>query len=257
MTTTDDALSRTSPAGARSPLPDGLAGARVLVIGGGSGWGAAAVRQLADLGATVTVVGRSGVVPDGVAGSSAVRALSADFRDEAALRRVAETVGEVDHVLVTAATVLGGPVTATPYAAVGDTVAGWLQGSYQVAHVFGSRITRAGSLTFTSGISTLRPRPGSAAAAAAGAGIEALGRVLAVELAPVRVNTVRPGGIDSALFRRLAGDIDDATVAAIGATLPAGRLARPEEVAAAAVFLMANPYLSGQVLGVDAAAALV
>lgn len=247
---------RTPPAPTHPPLPTSLAGSHVLIIGGGTGWGAATAGLLAGVGAAVTVASRSGKRPEGLPDGADIGVRRVDFLDEDALRALVDGLPRIDHVLVTAATILGGPVAATPYEQVADTIVGWLKGSYQVAHVAGPRITPGGSLTFTSGISVVRPQPNTAAPAAAGGGIEALGRVLALELAPVRVNTIRPGATDTALFRRLAGGADDATVAAIGSTLPLGRIARPAEVAAAALFLMSNPYVTGTVLGVDGAASL-
>ncbi len=237
-----------------SPRPSSLSGAEVLIIGGGTGWGAAAAGLLAGVGAAITVASRSGRVPAGLTDS--VQARSVDFLDEASLRALSESLPRIDHVLVTAATILGGPIASTPYEQVSETIMGWLKGSYQVAHIIGPRITAGGSLTFTSGISSWRPRIGAGAPAAAGGGIEALARVLALELAPIRVNTIRPGGIDTPLFRRLVGGADDTTVAAIGSTLPLGRVAQADEVAAAALFLMSNTYVTGTVLGVDGAASL-
>jgi NAD(P)-dependent dehydrogenase (short-subunit alcohol dehydrogenase family) len=80
--------------------------------------------------------------------------------------------------------------------------------------------------------------------------------VLAVELAPagVRVNTVRSGPTDTDMFRGLLGGADDAAVGAVGAPFPLGRIARAEEVAAAALFLMANQYVTGTVITVDGGA---
>jgi NAD(P)-dependent dehydrogenase (short-subunit alcohol dehydrogenase family) len=242
----------------RVPSPEALAGARVLVIGGGSGTGAAAARMLAGVGARVLVATRSGTLPAGVvagSGDGQVRAVAVDMLDEAALRAA---VGgeELDHVVVTAAEVAAGPVLDTPYDQVETTISGWLRGSYTTARVTAPLLPPGGSITFFSGYSAARPLPGWGAGAAGGAGIEALARVLSVELAPrgVRVNTVRPGATDTGLLRGLLGGADDAAIAGMGATLPLGRVGRPEEVASAALFLMANPYVTGTVVTVDGGA---
>jgi NAD(P)-dependent dehydrogenase (short-subunit alcohol dehydrogenase family) len=247
----------TGPAtGHAVPLPQSLRGAHVVVLGGSAGIGAAAVRLLADVGASVTAASRSGARPDGVRDDADVRTEAVDVVDEAGLQSLAERLGRVDHVLVTAAQIRGGLVAQTSYDDVAGTIAGWVRGAYNVGRVFGPRIGAGGSVTFVSGVSVVRPQPGLAAPAAAAGGIEALARVLAVELAPVRVNTLRFASTDTGLLRRLLGGADDATVAGMGAVLPLGRVARPEEAAAAALFVMANPYVSGTVVTVDGAASL-
>jgi len=83
--------------------------------------------------------------------------------------------------------------------------------------------------------------------------VETLTRALAVELAParVRVNTVRFGRIDTPLLRSTAGLDADAAIAAAGSSAPLGRFGTAEEAAASALFLMANNYMTGQVVTVD------
>lgn len=100
----------------------------------------------------------------------------------------------------------------------------------------------------------MRPAAGLSAASASAAGVEGIARALAVELAPVRVNVVRPGATDTPKLRGFLPEPTDEQVAAYGATLPLGRVARAEEVAAAALFLMANPYARQAWLAVAAVA---
>jgi NAD(P)-dependent dehydrogenase (short-subunit alcohol dehydrogenase family) len=87
---------------------------------------------------------------------------------------------------------------------------------------------------------------------AAGA-VETLTRALAVELAPARqrVNAVRYGRIDTPLLRSLPELGSDEAVAAAGTSVPLGRFGTAEEAAAGALFLMANPYVTGQVITID------
>lgn len=234
-----------------------LAGSTVLVVGGSSGIGAAACRELASAGAEVLAVSRSGRVPEGLSDTQRERvtAIAADMQDGEVLQ-AALADRKPDHVVVTAAEILGGPVVATPYEKVEGTIAGWLRGAYEVARVTGPLLPPHGSLTFFSGYASARPVPGAGAAAAAGAGIEALARTLAVELAPVRVNTVRAGSTDTPLLRQLLGGADDTALAAVGATLPVRRIATPAETAAVAIFLMTHPYVTGSVLTADGGASI-
>lgn len=258
QTTTSDTAVTTSTE-AVLPLPESLAGTHVLVVGGGTGTGAAAARMLLGLGASVLVATRSGRLPDGVdtaAADGRIRAVAVDMRDEGALS-AALGHEKLDHVVVTAADVIAGPVLALTYDQVSATMADWVKGSYQVARVVAPTLSPGGSITFFSGYAGARGLPGWGAGAAAGAGVEALVRVLALELAPLRVNTVRPGATDTAMFRALLGGADDAAVAGFGSTLLVGRIARPEEVAAAALFFMSNPAVTGTVVTVDGGASLI
>ena len=131
-------------------------------------------------------------------------------------------------------------------------------GAYAVARVAGPRLPAGGSITYTSGTLRVRPVVGMAMAAAGAGALEVLTRALAVELAPlrVRVNAIRPGATDTPLMRRFhgTGPDDPATndvVAEFGDTLPLGRVGTAEEAAAAALFLMANTYVTGTVVTVD------
>ncbi|MGW4591248.1 SDR family oxidoreductase [Amycolatopsis thermoflava] len=98
--------------------------------------------------------------------------------------------------------------------------------------------------------------PGTAALAAVNAGIEAMVPVLAVELAPVRVNAVSPGVIDTPWWDFLDADTKAATFEAMAAGLPARRVGTPDDIAAAIAFLTDNTYTTGVVLRVDGGARL-
>ncbi|WP_088800845.1 MULTISPECIES: SDR family oxidoreductase [unclassified Streptomyces] len=102
-------------------------------------------------------------------------------------------------------------------------------------------------MTLSSGVLLARPVPGLSVTLAAGGAVEALTRVLAVELAPARqrVNAVRYGAIDTALMRSLPGMETDEAISAAGASVPLGRFGTAEEAAAAALFLMSTPYVTG------------
>ncbi len=93
--------------------------------------------------------------------------------------------------------------------------------------------------------------------AAASAAMEALARGLALELAPVRVNTLSPGTTDTPLLARTLGAHRDAYVAALTEKLPQRRLGTAEEAGAAVVFLMGNGFMNGETLHVDGGARLV
>jgi NAD(P)-dependent dehydrogenase (short-subunit alcohol dehydrogenase family) len=87
--------------------------------------------------------------------------------------------------------------------------------------------------------------------------MEALARGLALELAPIRVNTLSPGPIDTPIFSKALGDGRDAFVAALEQSLPLHRLGTATEAGAATVFLMTNGFMNGATLNIDGGARLV
>ncbi|MEU6429865.1 SDR family oxidoreductase [Microbispora sp. NPDC046973] len=169
-------------------------------------------------------------------------------------------VGGTDHVLVTAGGIGGsGPVTGLTADEIRTTVGSRLQAAFSAARVAADRLPAGGSLTLTSGSLAVRPIPGMAALVSAVGAVETLTKALAVELASarLRVNTVRFGRVDTPLMRSMPGLDSDEAVAAAGSAAPLGRFATAEEAAAAALFLMANNYITGQVVTIDGGESLI
>ncbi|WP_432864661.1 SDR family NAD(P)-dependent oxidoreductase [Microbispora rosea] len=259
-------MSTATPIPVRSPLPGTLSGTTAVLIGGSSGIGLAAAVLLRSVGARVVLVGRD---PDrlkaavarvreaGPAGDpdDAVLGVPGDAGDERILTEAFDRAGHVDHVYVTAGGISGaGPLTGLSADDIRTTLgSGPLQTVFAVARAAAPRLPAGGSLTFSSGILVVRPYPGMTVPLSAAGAVETLTRALAVELAParVRVNTVRYGRIDTPLLRSLPGLDSDDAVAAAGTSTPLGRFGTAEEAAATAVFLMANNYVTGQVITVD------
>jgi NAD(P)-dependent dehydrogenase (short-subunit alcohol dehydrogenase family) len=258
-------MSTAPPVPVRSPLPSALSGTTALLIGGSSGIGLAAGTLLRSVGARVVLVGRD---PDRLkAATSRVRAagrdedaddavlsVSGDSGDERTIAEAFDRAGHVDHVFITAGGLSGaGPLAGLSADDVRTAVGAHLGGTFAVARTAADRLPAGGSLTFSSGILVLRPIPGMAVPLSVGGAVETLTRAFAVELAParLRVNAVRYGRIDTPLLRSLPGLDSDDAVAAAGSTAPLGRVGTAEEAAATALFLMANNYVTGQVVTVD------
>ncbi|QFZ18173.1 SDR family oxidoreductase [Saccharothrix syringae] len=232
----------------------------VLVIGGGSGMGLALARLLLDRGDRVTIAGRSA---DRLARAAAVlgapgllRTRQLDITREEQVRDLADT-GPLDHVVVTAADATGayaplGEFDLERARAVVDTK---LLGPWLVAkHV---RPNPGGSITFTSGVAAYRPGPGASVIASANGALESLARALALELAPVRVNVVSPGWVDTPVWDVLAGEAKHERLAAMAGRLPVGRVGRAEDVAGAFDAVLRNGFLTGEVIHVDGGHRLV
>jgi NAD(P)-dependent dehydrogenase (short-subunit alcohol dehydrogenase family) len=114
-----------------------------------------------------------------------------------------------------------------------------------------AKMSRGGSITLSSGVVVERPSPGQGIGAASTAAVEAFTRAMALELAPIRVNTVRPGGVDTPLTQRLFGARRAEVIAEQASRLPVGRFGQPEDLADAIVFLMGNTYTTGVTLTID------
>jgi NAD(P)-dependent dehydrogenase (short-subunit alcohol dehydrogenase family) len=122
-------------------------------------------------------------------------------------------------------------------------------GAYRVARA--AKVKGGGSITFISGFLSNRPSPTAVLQGAINGALEALARGLALELAPIRVNTVSPGLTDTPLYDRMSEADRTAMFERTAARLPARRVGQPEDVAQAVVFLASNPFATGSTVTVD------
>lgn len=229
-----------------------LENAHVVVIGGSSGIGEGVARACVTVGARVTLVGRSAdrlaAARDRLPDPVRVETVRADVTQEEDVARLFAQ-GPVDHVVLTAVDAGYAPVRQLDVRVARRTVDSKLLGALLVAKHADFR--RGGSLTLTGGIAETRAAPGGSVVAAVNGAISALGRALAVELAPVRVNVVSPGWIDTPIWEQLAGDDKASLFERHARRLPVGRMGDPDDVAQAALFLMTNGFVTAEVLHVD------
>ena len=177
----------------------------------------------------------------------------ADVRDEAAIQALFERIGAFDHFVFTAGETLKlGLIADMPLddARAFFDVRYW--GAYTAAKHAARLIRPGGSITFSSGIASQRPpQAGWTLGASICAAMEGLTRALAIELKPLRVNIVSPGFVRTPLWSDIPEADREAMYAAAGEKLPVGRVGLPEDLAAAYLFLMQQPFATGQTMVVD------
>ncbi|RJX40213.1 SDR family oxidoreductase [Paenibacillus pinisoli] len=230
-----------------------LAGKRVVIIGGSSGIGLAAAKAACEQGASVHIAARSRNklldAIQAIGGDVTAHEVNAAYEDE--MKALFDSMDLVDHVFVTASEVATGAVLESDSEQLRSSLDSRFWGCYFAAKYASPKMHRGGSITFMSGTSSVRPSIGSAVAAASGAAVESLARTLALELAPIRVNTISAGAIDTPLLDNIFGEKKAAVLAHLTEQLPVKRMGQPEDIADAALFLMNNSYTTGTVLTVD------
>jgi NAD(P)-dependent dehydrogenase (short-subunit alcohol dehydrogenase family) len=242
-----------------SPRGPELAGQTVVVIGGSAGIGLETARRARAEGADVILAARN---PDRLKQAAlevgAQRTAAFDATDWAALDRFFQDLPEqIDHVMVTGPGPYYAPLADLDYERAHRAFDShqWL--AIAVAQHATGRVRPGGTLLFMGGTGGRRPGIGRALISAATAALPALIANLAVEVAPVRVNLIAPGFVDTPLSAQLLGDDLNARREQLRATLPTGRVVGPADVAALAVHIMSNTALTGATYDIDGGQQLV
>jgi NAD(P)-dependent dehydrogenase (short-subunit alcohol dehydrogenase family) len=232
-----------------------LKGKKVVVVGGSSGIGFSIAELARSEGAGVIIASRNVERLNAAAEKLGVTAIVADVTSDESIENLFRNCGPVDHVVVTAAQLRSGPFKTVAMEDVRGTMEGKFWGAWRVAQR--AEIRPGGSLTLISGFLSIRPRPNSAIVSAANGALESLARALAVELAPVRVNCVSPGIIDTPIRAAMpvAARLD--MLAKTAATLPVGRVGIGEDIARQILSFMANGFATGSIVYIDGGALVI
>jgi NAD(P)-dependent dehydrogenase (short-subunit alcohol dehydrogenase family) len=230
-----------------------LAGQTVVVIGGSAGIGLETARLARAEGADVVLVARNPErLQQAAAEVGAVRTAAFEATDAAALADFFQDLpGPIDQVMVTAGRPYYGPLADLDLERASRSFNEHLWLPVNVARHAVGRVRPGGTLLFMGGTGARRPKPGLAAAAAGTAAMPALVANLALEIAPIRVNLIAAGFVDTPLSADLLGGDLDERRAELRDTLPIGRVVGPADVAALAVHIMTNTALTGATYDID------
>ncbi|MFE3878291.1 SDR family oxidoreductase [Kitasatospora sp. NPDC059146] len=243
----------TPPLSAATP-PQGtsLLGQRLIVVGAGSRTGRAVATAASAAGATVVLAGPDPRKLEWTAGELAgpSEVLPVDLVEEQSIARFAERVGTFDHLVSTAAMPANGPLRDLELADVQRAFAAKVIGPLLLAKHLAGQASERGSFTFFSGVAAWRPAPARTVMATTNGALAFLVQALAVEIAPVRVNAVSPGIVDTGSWDGLGAD-KDAFLRGVAARNPARRVGTPEDLVKAVLYAIDNPYVTGTVLHVD------
>ncbi|MFJ3904188.1 SDR family oxidoreductase [Streptomyces sp. NPDC090025] len=237
---------------------DALDGRRIVVVGAGSHTGRRLAETASAAGAEVILAGpdaaKLAATAERLAGPAVVQPV--DLADEDSVAALGSAVGRFDHLVSTAAMPANGPVAALDLAAVQRAFAAKVFGPLLLAKHLAGQVSEGGSFTFFSGIAAWRPAPQRVVMATANGALAFLVRALAVELAPVRVNAVSPGIVDTGAWDGL-GTGKDEFLAGVAARNPARRAGSPDDLVRAALYAMTSPFVTGTVLHTDGGGRLV
>ena len=233
---------------------------RIVVLGGSSGIGLAVAQAAAGEEATVVIASsRKARVDEALATLPAdTEGHVLDLADWDATQALFARLGSFDHLVFTAGETLQLGSLATTDVDTAHrffTLRYW--GAYCAAKYGSGGIRSGGSIVFTSGIAGQRPQAGWSLGASICAAMEGLTRALAVELAPIRVNIVSPGVVQTPLWANMAEADRAALYQQIADKLPVRHVGDAAEIAQAYLYLMRQTYSTGQVLVVDGGAVLV
>jgi NAD(P)-dependent dehydrogenase (short-subunit alcohol dehydrogenase family) len=225
---------------------------KVLVIGRGGGIARAVVLAARDAGARVVAAGRDQEkLADTYAGERGISTEMVDLTDEASIAALGKRLETVDHVVSTASARARGRIADLDRDAVRLSFDTKVIGPLMLAKHLGPRVSEGGSFVIFSGVAAAKIAVGTLAVAITNAAADTLARSLALELAPIRVNAISPGVIDTGAWDAFGAQGKQDYFADMSARNPARRIGTTADIAKAVLFAMTNTFLTGQTLHID------
>ena len=229
-----------------------LQGQRVLVVGRGSGIARAVTLAARDAGAKVIAAGRDkDTLTAAYAGEPAISTETVDLTDEASIAALGEQFGSVDHVVSTASARARGRLAELDRDAIRRSFDTKVIGPLMLAKHLAARMNEGGSLTLFSGVAAAKIAVGTLGVAITNGAADTLARSLALELAPIRVNAISPGVIDTGAWDALGEQGKADYFAGMSARNPARRIGTADDIANGVQFAMTSTFLTGQTLHID------
>ena len=229
-----------------------LQGQSVLVIGRGSGIARAVALAARDEGAHVTAAGRDqGALAAGYADEPGISIETVDLTDETSIAALGERLGTVGHIVSTASARARGQLAELDRDAIRLSFDTKVIGPLMLAKHLAPRMTADGSIVIFSGVAAAKIAVGTLGVAITNGAADVLARSLALELAPIRVNAVSPGVIDTGAWDALGGQRKADYFADISARNPAGRIGTVQDIANGVLFALTNTFLTGMTLHID------
>jgi NAD(P)-dependent dehydrogenase (short-subunit alcohol dehydrogenase family) len=230
---------------------------KILVVGRGSGIAQAIALAARAEGADVVVAGRDQPALAAAYDGLDVGVARVDLTDEPSVQSLAEQLGPADHVVSTASARARGKLADLHPEAIALSFGTKVIGPILLAKHFAPSMPRDGSFVLFSGSSALKPSVGKLAVGITNGAVDVLTRALAVELAPIRVNAISPGTIETGAYDDLGPERKGELFAGLVERNPARRVGNPDDVAQAVIFALTNTFLTGISLPVDGGEPLV
>lgn len=238
-------------------MPMSLRDRRILVVGRGSGIARAVALAVRAEGGTVVVAGRDAEALAKSYDDPSISAQTVDLTGEASVAALADRVGQIDHVVSTASARARGTVGELAHETMLRSFDTKVLGPILLAKYFAPGMPRDGSFVLFSGATARKPSIGMLAVAATNGAVDVVTRALAVELAPIRVNAISPGTIDTGAYDALGEEKKAALFAQRGASNPVRRIGTEQDIAEAVLFALTNTFLTGVSLAVDGGEPLI
>lgn len=229
----------------------------VVVVGRGGGIARAVSLLAQSEGARVVVAGRDRGELASASNGSGITADVVDITDDESIGALAERVGAVDRVVSTASARARGQLADLQRRNLQLSFDTKVIGPTMLAKYFAPQINPGGSFVLFSGVHAFKLNVGYLGVGITNGAVDFLTRWLAVELAPVRVNTISPGVIDTGAWDSLGDDGKREYFKHIAASNPTRRIGTPADVAGAVLFAMTNTFMTGMTLKIDGGEPLV
>jgi NAD(P)-dependent dehydrogenase (short-subunit alcohol dehydrogenase family) len=229
-----------------------------IIIGGSSGMGFGCAKHLYAQGHNVLIASRSEEKLESAKNDiGAINTKKIDILDEQSISSFFSEIDSFDHLIISAADFISGPFLSLKTQDARHFFESKFWGSYLAVKYGAQKIAKQGTITLFSGLVASKPVKSLSTTAAINGAIESLTRSLALELAPIRVNAIAPGTVETPVWNTISEGPRQDYFKQKAKTLPVGRIGQPDDIAKAALYLIECGFVTGTILHVDGGDAIV